>query len=188
MKAPARWSGHQQNTDSLSLESGATPHAALGKGGSPASPKKKPIIWPKPKHECPPARSCGSLTRSSPSAGGRGRRPPAPAGGGGKSQQFDIHRPYNGRGPRLRPLCPPGEPNFGATLPQTRAAALPSPEWLQTPAGAREMAPPNLPPLAQDLSPSPRSPDPSDRGSYGWTAPEASGHGPPSPGSSPGAH
>lgn len=38
VKAPARWPGHEQNTDSLSLESSATPHAALAGGGQPCAP------------------------------------------------------------------------------------------------------------------------------------------------------
>lgn len=38
VKAPARWPGHEQNTDLLSLESSATPHAALEGRGQASFP------------------------------------------------------------------------------------------------------------------------------------------------------
>ena len=57
----------------------------------------------------------------------------APAGGGGKSRQCDIHRPLNGRGPRPRTLCPLGEPDVGVTRPRARPAALPCPQGGCTP-------------------------------------------------------
>lgn len=47
VKAPARWPGHEQNTDSLSLESSATPHAALagGGGGAALCPLRKTTLF-----------------------------------------------------------------------------------------------------------------------------------------------
>lgn len=53
MKAPARWSGHEQNTDSLSLKSSTIPHAALGRAGSPVPTNKKPYYLAKSQARMP---------------------------------------------------------------------------------------------------------------------------------------
>lgn len=115
VKAPARWSGHERNTDSLSLESSATPHAALGKGGraggeAPCPLLKAPLFGQTPHMNARQQEVVGPQQEA-----GKGMAAPAPAGGGGKSRQFDIHRPYNGRGSvAVAALCPPsGSPILG---------------------------------------------------------------------------